>query len=65
VPAAQAAGKIVNLGAHNGTQRNADGANSTHFVELDRESEGILGVTAMRATPGPCLAARRYTLGGE
>ena len=36
-----------------------DGTKFDPFVELDRESEGILGVTAMRATPGPRLAARR------
>jgi hypothetical protein len=42
-----------------------DGAKFDPFVEPDRESEGILGVTAMRATPGPRLAARRRTLAGD
>jgi hypothetical protein len=58
--------KIVNLGAHNGTQRTGtDGAKFGPFVEPDRASEGILGVTAMRATPGPRLAARRRRFAGD
>ena len=40
-----------------------DGAKSDPFV--DRASEGILGVTAMRATPGPRLAARRRRFAGD
>src|SRR6185437_8099703 len=44
---------------------NGTAPNSDPFLEPDQESEGILGVTAMRATRGPRLAARRGTLAGD